>query len=109
MRRTEEQRPMNKAALVQQMAKPAGLSPLQAARALAALLEGIEVALSRRERVILKGLGTFTVRSRAGRKGHHPRTGQALAIPAHNSPNFRAGKRLRTAVQSGQRDRVFVL
>src|SRR5262249_37860070 len=99
-------RPMTKAELVRQMAQAADLTPPQAARALAALFDGIQVALSRRERVILKGLGTFTVRSRVGRKGRHPRTGQEVAIPEHKSPHFRAGKRLRKAVQLSQRDRV---
>ena len=92
---------MNTAELVRKMAQAADLTPPQAARALAAVVDGIQVALSRRERVILIGLGSFTVRSRAGRKGRHPRTGQELAIPEHKSPTFRAGKRLRKAVQSG--------
>jgi DNA-binding protein HU-beta len=97
---------MNKAELVRRMAQAADLTPAQAARALAAVLEGIQVALSRRERVILKGLGTFTVRSRAGQKGRHPRTGHELAIPAHRRVTFRAGTRLHKAAQAGEQDRV---
>jgi nucleoid DNA-binding protein len=58
-------------------------------------LDGIQVALSQRERVILRGSGTFAVPSRAGRKGRQPHTGQELTIPAHKSPTFRAGKRWR--------------
>ena len=96
---------MNKAELVRRMAQAADLTPTQAARALAAVLEGIQVALSRRERVIIKGLGTFRVRSRASRKGRHPRTGHEFAIPAHRGVTFRAGTRLRQAAQAGAQDR----
>ena len=96
---------MNKAELVRRIAQAADLTPAQAARALVAVLEGIQVTLSRRERVIINGLGTFTVRLRASRKGRHPRTGHEVASPAHRRVTFRAGTRLRQAAQAGAQDR----
>jgi DNA-binding protein HU-beta len=45
------------------------------------------------------GFGTFGVRSRAARKGRHPRTGQEMWLPADRKPTFKAGKGLRHAVR----------
>jgi DNA-binding protein HU-beta len=45
------------------------------------------------------GFGTFSVRTRAGRKGRNPRTGQDLMIPARRTLKFSAGKGLQEAVK----------
>ena len=63
------------------------------------VLGQIQAALQSDERVRLVGFGAFAVRWRAARPGRHPRTGQAISIPARKMPTFRAGTRLRQAVQ----------
>lgn len=45
------------------------------------------------------GFGSFTARWRAPRRGRYPRTGREIVIAARRMPTFRAGKRLREAVQ----------
>jgi DNA-binding protein HU-beta len=90
---------MTKAELVRRMAQEASLTKRQAEQVVQAFLTSIQVALSRGEPVTLVGFGTFSVRTRAGRKGRNPRTGRELMIPAHKTPKFIAGKGLREAVK----------
>jgi DNA-binding protein HU-beta len=62
-------------------------------------VHSVQDALGKGESVTLVGFGTFSVMSRASRKGRNPRTGQELSIPARKMPKFTAGKALRTAVR----------
>jgi GrpB-like predicted nucleotidyltransferase (UPF0157 family) len=90
---------MTKAELITRMAQKASLTRKDAAQVLAALLGQIQVALRSGEPVRLVGFGSFAVQWGAARPGRHPRTGQAIIIAARRTPKFRAGKRLREAVQ----------
>ncbi len=46
-------------------------------------------------RVELRGFGTFSTRSREGRTGRNPRTGDAVSIEAKRVPYFKPGKEMR--------------
>ncbi|MDD2572451.1 MAG: HU family DNA-binding protein, partial [Eubacteriales bacterium] len=48
----------------------------------------------------LVGFGTFEVRHRAARKGRNPSTKEEIMIPAAKAPAFKAGKGLKTRVNS---------
>jgi DNA-binding protein HU-beta len=65
-----------------------------------AFVAQIQAALSRSEPVTLVGFRSFSVQTRAARKGRHPRTGQDLIIAACKAPKFSPGKPLREAVTS---------
>ena len=58
----------------------------------------ITKALSRNERVELRGFGVFDVKKREARIARNPRNGEAVAVPAKNVPFFRMGK--------GMKDRI---
>lgn len=64
-----------------------------------AILETMVEALSKNEKVLLSGFGTFEVRDRASRSGLNPRTGETIMIPATKTPAFTAGKVLKDAVK----------
>ena len=49
-------------------------------------------ALSKNERVELRGFGVFDVKKREARIARNPRNGDAVAVPAKNVPFFRMGK-----------------
>jgi DNA-binding protein HU-beta len=89
---------MNKAELVAEVAERSGLTKRDAERAVNALVESIEGALTKGDRVSLVGFGTFEVRSRAPRSGRNPRTGESLQIKASRVPAFKAGKALKESV-----------
>ena len=52
----------------------------------------IAQALSRNERVELRGFGVFDVKKRKARIARNPKNGAAVAVPEKNVPFFRMGK-----------------
>ena len=62
------------------------------------VFEEIIEALSRGERVELRGFGAFSVKEREARTGRNPRTGEEIKIPASTTVRFKAGKGLKDAV-----------
>ena len=89
---------MNKSQLIAKIAKDAGLTKVQATAALQAVEVGVIESLANGEEVTLVGFGTFKVSERAERTGRNPQTGEAITIPAHKIPTFKAGKALKEAV-----------
>ena len=89
---------MNKADLVAQVADTAGVSKGTAVATLDTVLADIKLALKKGEDVSLYGFGTFSVASRAARKGRNPKTGPEVDIPASRSPKFSASKTLKHEV-----------
>lgn len=86
---------MNKAELVAEVAERSGLTKRDAEKAVNAVVESIEEALTKGEKVSLVGFGTFEVRERAARSGRNPRTGDTLQLAASRVPAFKAGKSLK--------------
>lgn len=90
---------MRKTELIDAVAEAAGISKRQADDVVASLLEQVTNAMCRAESVNLVGFGSFAVKSRAARKGKNPQTGATIDIPAAKLPGFKAGKKLKEAVQ----------
>lgn len=90
---------MNKAEMVEYIAKSADLSKAAAGRALEALLVAIRNTLKKNGSVTLVGFGTFQVVKRKQRTGRNPRTNQPIKIPAAKVPKFKPGKALKDAVK----------
>lgn len=57
--------------------------------------ETISEAMSRGERIELRGFGAFAVKKRAARLGRNPKTGEAVQVDAKHTPHFKTGKELR--------------
>ncbi|WP_209425170.1 integration host factor subunit beta [Pararhodobacter sp. SW119] len=57
--------------------------------------EEITAALSRGDRVELRGFGAFSVKRRDARVGRNPRTGEAVSVEEKCVPFFKTGKLLR--------------
>ncbi|MEW6313160.1 MAG: HU family DNA-binding protein [Pseudomonadota bacterium] len=89
---------MNKAELIDAIAKSADVSKAAASRALDGAVEAIKKALKKGDTVSLVGFGSFYVGKRAARTGRNPRTGATIKIKAAKVPKFRAGKALKDAV-----------
>src|ERR1700745_683442 len=53
---------------------------------------------ARRERIEIRGFGSFGVKQRRARQGRNPKTGATVAVAAKRIPFFRAGKELRAEV-----------
>ena len=83
---------MNKAELIEKIAKEAGITKVQANETLDSLTSSVIGALKKGDRVTLVGFGTFSVTARAARNGRNPQTGETIKIKARKVPKFKAGK-----------------
>ncbi len=90
---------MNKADLVKRMAEIAGTTKANAEKLLDAFMQAVQEAISKEDKVVLVGFGTFQVVKRAERTGRNPRTGQPLKIPAKKVVKFNPGKKLEEAIK----------
>ena len=90
---------MNKAELVNEIAKATGQTKLDVHNTVAAVLHNLTTAMSKGDRVTLVGFGTFERRKRQSRMGVNPQNpDQKLKIPAAKVPVFRAGQELKSIV-----------
>ncbi|CAN1487238.1 HimA Bacterial nucleoid DNA-binding protein [Rhabdaerophilaceae bacterium] len=60
-----------------------------------AILDEITSALSRGDRVELRGFGTFSTKERDARLGRNPRTGAKVDVTEKRVPYFKSGKEIR--------------
>jgi integration host factor subunit beta len=60
-----------------------------------AIFDEITAALSRGDRVELRGFGAFSVKRRDARLGRNPRTGDSVRVDEKHIPFFKTGKQLR--------------
>lgn len=91
---------MTKSELIDQVADRSGLTKVQAARAIDAVVATVEDALHRGSEVALPGFGRFHVSERGARRGINPRTREPIEIPASRVPRFSAGSSLKSAVKA---------
>lgn len=89
---------MTKASLVEYIAEAADLTKADATRALEAMLAGVTKGLKKEGKVTLVGFGTFSAKKRAARTGRNPQTGAEVKIPARVVPGFKAGNKLKDAL-----------
>jgi DNA-binding protein HU-beta len=88
---------MNKAGLVDAVAKDLGISKSLAEKAITSVLETIREQC--RRGVNLVGFGNFSVAKRAARNGRDPRTGKPIKIKACKAVRFKAGKAFKDLIQ----------
>jgi integration host factor subunit beta len=86
---------MTKSELVKRVAE---LSPdlphSDVERVVEAIFTSIGEALTRRDRIEIRGFGTFSVKHRSARLGKNPRTGATVEVSPKVIPYFRTGKHL---------------
>lgn len=66
------------------------------------VLDEIIDALSRGDRVELRGFGAFSVRNRPSRIGRNPRTGEKVEVAEKFVPFFKTGKEMRVRLNEGR-------
>lgn len=67
------------------------------------VFDEISAALSRGERVELRGFGAFSVKHRPARVGRNPRTGEQVEVEEKYVPFFKTGKELREKLNEGHK------
>jgi len=89
---------MTKKDLVGQVCRKAHLTKKAATEAVEVFLDEVGRILSKGEKVVLSGFGTFRVISMKGKTVKIPKTDKMVTIKAHRSPRFTSGKKLKRQV-----------
>ena len=89
---------MNKTELVEKIAAGAGISKVDAKKALDATVAAIKDALIAGDKVALVGFGTFSVNERPAREGINPATKEKIQIAAKKVAKFKPGPELADAL-----------
>lgn len=90
---------MNKAKLIEAMAKATKQSKANCKECLEAFLSAVSGALKQNKQVVLTGFGTFSVIKRKSRTGINPVTREKMVIPAKKVPKFKPGKALKALIK----------
>ena len=89
---------MNKTELIDKIAAGAGLTKVDAKKALDATVTAIKNALVAGDKISLVGFGTFSVSERPAREGINPATKEKIKIAAKKVAKFKAGAELADAI-----------
>jgi DNA-binding protein HU-beta len=89
---------MNKTELVEKVAASAGISKVDAKKAIDATVVAIKDALVKGDKVALVGFGTFSVNERPAREGINPATKEKITIAAKKVAKFKPGAELADAL-----------
>jgi integration host factor subunit beta len=82
---------MTKKEIVLKVAEVTKLKQVDVKKVVQKTLDEIAAALSRGERVELRNFGIFKVKSRQGRTGRNPRTGETVPVPPKKVAVFKPG------------------
>lgn len=85
---------MNKTELVNMMAEKAGITKVDAKKALEAFICAATDALRNGENISLVGFGTFTTTQRPAHKGRNPRSGEDIMIAPKTVVKFKGSANL---------------
>ena len=77
--------------IVMQVASDTGIKQIYVKKVLQRTLDSITKALVKGETVELRNFGIFKVKSRKGRTGRNPRTGQEVPVPPKKVAIFKPG------------------
>lgn len=89
---------MTKREIIELVARKAHLTKRAAEEAVEVFLDEVGRILSKGERVVLSGFGTFRVISMKGKTVKIPKTDKLVTIKTHRSPRFTPGKALKRQV-----------
>ncbi len=89
---------MNKLDLIRALKDSNNLSKSETERIVALYFDKMADALSKGDRVEIRGLCSFFVKKYAGYTGRNPKTGEKVKIKPKKLPFFKAGKELKDRV-----------
>jgi integration host factor subunit beta len=89
---------MTKTDLIEALRKETNLTKVQAEQVVELFFDEMSKALASGDRVEVRGLCSFQVRSYKGYTGRNPRTGEPREVPAKKLPFFKCGRELKERV-----------
>jgi DNA-binding protein HU-beta len=91
---------MNKKQLAAKVGRKLKMTKTQTEKIIDTILETITEVLVKGEKIRLVGFGNFVVRTRKGRIGRNPQTGDKIKIDSTKGPAFVAGINLKNSIRS---------
>ena len=82
---------MNKGELIDSLAGSTGESKRTVTSVVDGLIDEVQNAVKKGEKVTLPGFGTWERRNRAARTARNPRTGEEIKVAASKVPAFKPG------------------
>ena len=92
---------MTKSDLINHISEECGITRVKAETVVNTIFDSIVEALSRNDRIEIRGFGSFTNKFYGPYQGRNPRTGEPIAVESKVLPFFRVGKELKEAVNKG--------
>lgn len=80
---------MNKVELINAVAEKAGMTKVDARKAVDAIVEATKEELKKDGKIALVGFGTLSVTKRPARQGRNPKTGKTIKIAAKKVVKFK--------------------
>lgn len=87
---------MIKLDIINEVVTKTGITKTKAELAVETVFESMKQALTKGERIELRGFGVFNVRPRKTGVGRNPRTGAEVNIPPGKAIRFKPGKELQS-------------
>lgn len=94
---------MNKSELIEAVAERARVTKKRAEEVVNFIFDSMVAAMARGDRIEIRGLGSFMVKSYGAYTGRNPRTGESIHVAPKKLPFFKVGKELKERVnRSGE-------
>ena len=91
---------MNKSDLVEALSEGEDLTKTKAEEVVNLFFDEMTAALVAGDRVEIRGLGSFKVKTYDGYKGRNPKTGKQIKVKPKKLPFFKCGKELKERVDT---------
>jgi len=89
---------MNKLELIEKLAEQHGLSKPEARRYVDLFFDSMSAALAKGQRVEIRGLCSFKIKTYKSYAGRNPKTGEMVKVKPKRLPFFKAGEKLKALV-----------
>lgn len=86
---------MNKSELIKVLADECSLPAEESTMVVNVFFDSMKQSLIEGDRVEIRGLGSFKIKSYEGYVGRNPKTGKSVSVIPKKLPFFRAGKELK--------------
>ncbi len=93
---------LTKADLIEEVLRITELPRKESETIVETIFESIIESLQKGDKIEIRGFGSFRTRSRRGRVGRNPKTGEKVEVPAKKIPFFKPSKELKDFVNNSQ-------
>jgi integration host factor subunit beta len=89
---------MNKMDIINKLASDINVNQKIAKIAVDTIIESIKKAITKDERVEIRGFGSFTLREYKAYRGRNPKSGETVNVEPKKLPYFKVGKELKEMI-----------